>query len=194
MSLCKFEDQKLKLVYRASRDGFGAADFHKKCDNIPYTLTIIKTSNSYVFGGYTSIRWSSYEGFKEDNFSFLFSLTNHKNEKLLIKCSNPSNAIYCNENCGPCFGDDDIKISNKSDENLESESALGFTYGNSRFKFNSVESKTFLAGSQHFQTLDIEVYCKYFDKLTQVYASFKYSQKHFFNIKYFLPVSLPCIF
>ena len=144
MSLCKFEDQKWKLLYRASRDGFGATDFHEKCDNIPNTLTIIKTRNSCVFGGYASTFWSNYEGFKEDNFSFLFSFINENNAKLLIRCSKPSNALYCHQNCGPCFGDDDLKISDNSDESLESESALGYVYGNSRFQYNSRESKTFL--------------------------------------------------
>ena len=40
-----------KLIYRASVDGFGSRDFHNKVDGIPKTLTIIKTTNNFTFGG-----------------------------------------------------------------------------------------------------------------------------------------------
>ena len=49
---------KWKLVYRASRDGFGAADFHSKCDNISKTLTIV-SANENIFGGYTNMTWNA---------------------------------------------------------------------------------------------------------------------------------------
>ena len=41
----------MKLIYRASRDGFGADEFHSKCDGKRDTLSIIQTTNGYVFGG-----------------------------------------------------------------------------------------------------------------------------------------------
>ena len=46
-----------KLLYRASRDGFGAKDFHWKCDGIGYTLIIIKTKSGKRFGGFTEDEW-----------------------------------------------------------------------------------------------------------------------------------------
>ena len=33
----------LKLIYRGSRDGFKAIDFHTKCDNQGPTISIIKS-------------------------------------------------------------------------------------------------------------------------------------------------------
>ena len=42
-----------KLLYRSSRDGVLSSDFHSKCDNVSGTLTVIKTQNSNIFGGYT---------------------------------------------------------------------------------------------------------------------------------------------
>jgi hypothetical protein len=59
MSLCKFWlNQKWKLIYRATRDGFGATDFHSKCDRYQNSLMIIKSTKGYVFGGYTEKNWS----------------------------------------------------------------------------------------------------------------------------------------
>ena len=40
-----------KLLYRGSRDGFSASDFHDKCDEKPRTLTIIKTQSGDILGG-----------------------------------------------------------------------------------------------------------------------------------------------
>ena len=54
MSLRKFpSDQKWKLIYRATRDGFDANEFHFKCDSYQNSLVIIKSTYGNVFGGYT---------------------------------------------------------------------------------------------------------------------------------------------
>ena len=50
--LCGFSaNDAWRIVYRASKDGFGSKDFHFKVDGTPKTLTIIKTTNNYTFGG-----------------------------------------------------------------------------------------------------------------------------------------------
>ncbi len=59
LTLCEFPlNQKWTLIYRASRDGFKASQFHAKCDNKPNTLIIIKSTKNNVFGGYTEQSWS----------------------------------------------------------------------------------------------------------------------------------------
>ena len=45
-----------KLLYRASRDGWAASNFHSCCDNKGPTVTVIKSGN-YIFGGYTEQHW-----------------------------------------------------------------------------------------------------------------------------------------
>ena len=40
------------LIYRASRNGWAAANFHSCCDNKGLTVTVVKYGN-YIFGGYT---------------------------------------------------------------------------------------------------------------------------------------------
>jgi hypothetical protein len=48
-----------KLIYRASTHGDSVKIFHKKCDNINDTLTVIKTKEGLVFGGFCNVRWES---------------------------------------------------------------------------------------------------------------------------------------
>ena len=44
------------LIYRASRDGWTAADFHSRCDYKGPSVTVI-TSGKSIFGGYTDQQW-----------------------------------------------------------------------------------------------------------------------------------------
>ena len=44
------------LLYRASRDGWAASNFHSRCDNKGPTVTVIKSGN-YIFGGFTEENW-----------------------------------------------------------------------------------------------------------------------------------------
>ena len=45
-----------KLIYRASRNGWTASNFHSCCDNKGPTVTVVKSGN-YIFGGYTEQHW-----------------------------------------------------------------------------------------------------------------------------------------
>ena len=90
-----------KLIYRASEDGDDAENFHQKCDNISGTLTVIKTKDDWIFGGYTLATWNtkSEEG-KKDLNSFVFSINL---EKLYYVSEQKKNCIYCDINKGPSF-------------------------------------------------------------------------------------------
>ena len=46
------------LLYRASRNGWAAANFHSFCDSKGPTVTVVKNGN-YIFGGYTEHSWES---------------------------------------------------------------------------------------------------------------------------------------
>ena len=95
------EVKELKKLYQASIDGDGAFNFHSKCDNIPNTLTFIKSAGNRRFGGFTSQTWDSSSGFKDDKNAFLFSLDKQK----IYSYKNDKKAIDCNAIFGPCFGD-----------------------------------------------------------------------------------------
>ena len=50
-------DKQMKLIYRASEHGYRAKSFHDYCDNKGPTLIIIKSSEGWIFGGYTTQSW-----------------------------------------------------------------------------------------------------------------------------------------
>ena len=67
------EDKKFdwQLSYRASHDGWGAGDFHRKCDDVGPTVTLVKCGTN-VFGGYTDKSWTPDLGIPSAWYSFQF--------------------------------------------------------------------------------------------------------------------------
>ena len=51
------EETRFALLFRASRDGWAAADFHSCCDERGPTVTVVK-SGDYIFGGYADKSWN----------------------------------------------------------------------------------------------------------------------------------------
>ena len=52
------DDYKWKLIYRASEHDYRASSFHEYCDDKGPTLVIIKSSEGWIFGGYTTRSWN----------------------------------------------------------------------------------------------------------------------------------------
>lgn len=162
LKLCGFADDfKWNLVYRATEHGFSSAAFHSLCDDKRFSLTIIKSTNGNVFGGYTEQEWSGNGVNKYDPCAFLFSFINKENTPIKIRCFRPNYAIYCKNDYGPTFGaGHDLNIRCNSNINTHSYSNLGFNYAHPQFNFGSNEAKAFLAGSYYFKTCEIEVYAR----------------------------------
>jgi hypothetical protein len=148
------------LLYRATRDGFEASSFHEKCDDKDNTITIIKTNENYVFGGYTAAEWTS-DGdvYTEDTNSFIFSVRRKgisSRHKFMVKTEKHVKTI--NGNYGPIFGFVDmyIVIIDKSNINIGSNSNLGRSYN---FPLENGDRTSFFAGSyNNWLTTEIEVY------------------------------------
>jgi hypothetical protein len=156
IKVCEFSSKdKWTLLYRGSKDGFRAVDFHSNCDDHSNTLTIVKAhGSSYIFGGFTSITWDRSHQFKSDPNAFLFSLTNKDNQSFKIRQINASNSIYCHPGYGPTFGGShDLHICDSSNTTAGSYSYLGSFY-------QHPQGQRFLTGSQYFQLSEIEVYKK----------------------------------
>ena len=135
-----------KLLFRASRDGFEAKDFHKKCDGVSNTLILIKTKSGKRFGGFTEAEWDTYSEYKNGKKGFIFSMYN----KEIYYNKYGQYNIYCNETIGPSFrgGPHDFTIwdlcntSNKSFEYIQ----------------NLNNNNYVLEGDKHFFVKDYEVY------------------------------------
>ncbi len=160
-NLCQFPSAKhLKLQYRATRDGFGAQNFHTKCDTAANTLTIIKSTNGNIFGGFVEKAWDSSDQQYLDPKAFIFSLVNKENKPFKAMCTNDATAICCSS-YGPIFGSPtsyDLVISSGSNANQTSFSNFGNTYKHADYQFKSDKANTILAGSKYFQTDEIEVF------------------------------------
>jgi hypothetical protein len=158
--LCGFaSNQEFKLLYRGSRDGFSANAFHEKCDNIPKTLTLIKSTNEYIFGGFIEQTWDQSGNDKSDPKAFLFSLVNYENRPVKISfgsslAENGRRSHYCITNCGPYFGLEDLSVLG-----FCNISSLRF-YMHPNNNLESFDRTTFLAGSNQFDIKDIEVFQK----------------------------------
>ncbi len=51
-------DYKWRLLYRASEHGYTGKSFHEYCDDVKGpTLIVIKSSEGWIFGGYTTRSW-----------------------------------------------------------------------------------------------------------------------------------------
>ena len=66
----------MQLIYSGNRDGSSSKIFHEKCNDKGSTITLYKNDKGNIFGGYSSISWSSCNGYVNDNKSFIFTLTN----------------------------------------------------------------------------------------------------------------------
>ena len=113
-------------------DGFSAQKFHSLCDQKGPTMTIILSNNNYLFGGYTSISWTSDGNNKSDTTAFLFSLTNPHNipsTKYLISSGHTGSAVGHHGNDGPKFGHGrDIKMESDSNANNSSYTSFPSSY------------------------------------------------------------------
>ena len=162
VELGKLGGKKFKLIYRATRDGFRTSIFHAKCDNIPNTLTIIKSTNGCIFGGYTSVAWDSTSGFKADPTAFIFSLVNFSSapQPSLIRAKfGNKHSIYCDASRGITFGNGhDISICSHSNTTNESFAFLGSSYDFKLFDCGTAKAQSYLAGTCHFLTAEIEIF------------------------------------
>ena len=105
--VCKTD--KLKLLYRTTRDGNDRESIQNKIINHSNLIVLVRTIENKIFGGYTSLKIEYPSGIgscKIDNKSFLFSID--LNEKFKIK--EDEIAIHDYKNYGLNFGYDDLVI------------------------------------------------------------------------------------
>ena len=106
--------EKVNLLYRKSRDGDSFDIFHKLCDNQGENIIIIKCTEGFIFGGFTSLSWDSHSTWKQDNDTFLFSLTNNQKYKKITR-----NSINCSRGLGPFYPYVGFRIDNMSQGDIQ---------------------------------------------------------------------------
>ena len=156
--------QKWELIYKATRDGFRAEDFHRCCDSKGPTMTIIQSKNdNYLFGGYAQTSWDCDGYYGQDPVAFLFTLANPHNIQP-TKFFRKSNERFCvghSNKCGPCFGGaekdekkfDDIEISTNANQNRNSVCSFPSSYTDT-----TGMGEILFTGTKNFMVEEIEVF------------------------------------
>jgi hypothetical protein len=154
----EFRGKYFGILWRGSRDGFSAKEFHRRCDGHGNTLILIFDTTGNIFGGFTPMEWESggWHSKGDDSLrSFLFTLKNPHNfpaRKFPLRAEENLRAIICDFEWGPDFWN--IRVSDHCNENSKSDSYLGSSYTND----TGLDGKTFFTGSRQFQVKEIEVF------------------------------------
>ena len=141
---------KFEPLFRASRDGYRALDFHNKCDGEINTIIFVKSKGGKRFGGFTRLSWNKKDRYKNSEKDFTFSLDNEKVYSL--ENSNSKKNIYCNYNDGPTFiGKYGFQICDNSDEYGLSQD---FTYNQENYDYGFSNSHRRSRGSVGSNNID----------------------------------------
>jgi len=142
-----------ELLYRKSRDGDSYNTFHRLCDNKGKTLILIKGTENFIIGAYTTINWDDYsDKWLKDDESFVFSLTNNK---IYRKKEKSTESIYCYQNCGPWFGGIGFR---KNDKQNMSQGEFIYSREGWEFYGNINDIIPNEGKSRYFDVEEVEIY------------------------------------
>ena len=155
---------KYELLFRASKDGFRATDFHNKCDGENNTLILVKTTNGRRFGGFTDFPWNNKNINRNGEKEFTFSLDNEKVYNFEANNNNIYNNVNSNSNWeGPNFGGKyGFKLCDSCDTYSSSQDysySYSYDYNYNRYQNNKNYG---LAENSNFLVKDYEVFKIYF--------------------------------
>jgi hypothetical protein len=148
------------FLWRDGRDGFGARDFHSRCDGHANTLTVILNTHRDIFGRFTPVEWESSDDceWKTNKTlkSFLFTLKNPHNvpaPRFALKAETKEEALDCDSELSPSV----CEIGVFDDCNTNTDS---FTYNFGIHYTNDTgrDKETFFTGSWNFKVQEIEVF------------------------------------
>jgi hypothetical protein len=121
---------RLRLLFRATRDGPTDDAFHAKCDGHGATFSLVRSKKGNVFGGFSALPWAadSEAGYQRDPDAFIFSLRGPQarpGAPLRLNFANTSEkAVYHGQSYGPCFGKRAMELSGKMGKENAGRSVL----------------------------------------------------------------------
>ena len=113
-----WQPSRVELLWRASTDGWAAADFHSRCNYSGPTLTIVSDEDGNVFGGFADAAWTNSYG---DGVGYPMCLTCVQSSphaflcvvrsaegllpvKMPVKDKDDGKAVWHSKMTGPTFG------------------------------------------------------------------------------------------
>ena len=143
------------LLFRATRDGFNSAVFHRLCDNKGPTISVARVENGPLVGGYTKISWSSSGGYRSDITAFVFSnLHNDQFTKFAVKFNAANRAVYHGSHYGLWFGNGDLILLYYGDTK-DNNHSIGSNYRFSGYELIGAEQ---IRRDRKFSVEEIEVF------------------------------------
>lgn len=102
------QSNQLQCVYKATRDGWKANQFHDKVDFRGSGIVVLRTQGK-VLGGYNPNGWRSTDDYTTSTTAFLFRvIAPGRVEKYKVQAGGP--ALFDYASAGPCFGTTDLLI------------------------------------------------------------------------------------
>ena len=153
-------DVRVVCRYHGREHGWAAAEFHARCNNCGPMLVVVLSAAGAVFGGYTSVGFSTSHGdsaFIPDDDSFLFVLKSPFYEECPKRFVGKRGlaGVTVSESFGPIFGSEREMSLVICDNCIENSSNMcGFPSG-----FDAVDvTNASINGDPYFLVCDIEVY------------------------------------
>ncbi|TNV79923.1 hypothetical protein FGO68_gene5288 [Halteria grandinella] len=140
------------LLYRGSSDTFHSSAFHALCDNMPSTLTLVKSKCGHIVGGFTTQTWNHSEAPKADASAFLFNI--QAPHIFRVKQGGAAKAVSARDSRGPSFGAGayDLYIENNCNTGVTS-CVRGASY-----EYNGSGNLFLREGEVRFSVAEVEVY------------------------------------
>jgi hypothetical protein len=107
------QDKPLTCVYRATRDGWSALNFHEAVDGRGCALVVARTRTGALFGGYNPVGWRSTDDYYTSSAAFLWCPTSSSSQNTIQKfpvLPGGNAAIFDYATSGPCFGAQDLVL------------------------------------------------------------------------------------
>ncbi len=139
--------------------------FHGHCDNIPNTVTVVRTEFNRTIAAFTPQKWTGDENWKfiadPSRSSFLLQL--ELREKMTLIQGKEQYAIWDHCNWGPIYGEfvSDLLIGDKCNQNKNSFTYFPDSYNcGSKYERNQ-QSYTLFSGAtdgNYFRVIEYEVF------------------------------------
>lgn len=161
------ENVDLQCVYKASRDGWSAIDFHTNCDGRGSGLVVVLSQSGKKFGGFNPLGWQSTDDYGSSNAAFLWFSKGSNNFAKCPVLQGGNAAVFDYATGGPQFGSADLIIGKPEaavmggfagpDAEDISRSAGDLRRGSCYFG-GAYDGPSFPVGGA-FKVVEVEVYC-----------------------------------
>jgi len=141
------------LLYRGTRDGWASSTFHALCASRGSTITIMRSTGNYLFGGYNPSSWTNTNaGYQTGPGSWIFTLHNPHGKPPTVFHWKQHYGPYDQVTYGPTFGGGhDIHLTNNNGSG---------SYSNFPHSYNDTlgHGNNTFTGSRNWTLNEVEVF------------------------------------